>query len=572
MARKVFISFLGTNNYVECHYNINDKLSEPVRFVQEALISHFCKDWTEDDRIYIFCTTKKDNLDGSKEKNWLDNGQSRAENELEKIGLEHRLYDLRERILLKPKIEEVDIDTGFTEEETWSIFDTVYQKLMTRDEIYFDVTHAFRSIPLFSMVLFNYCKFMKNTNVVSVVYGAFEKLGPATLVKKIPLEKRIAQVLDLTNIIRLQEYNQIASSLKEFGRVKLLSTNILKSNNKPNQAIYKLCKSIKNLEEYITTISLEKIKKGDYIKDFKGNLKNIKKINYLPVPIANILKELEKETGDFVGKDDYQNIEAAINWTMKHDMLMQLYPLAQEYIVYRLVDKFDDIIPNKIEGKDRRKFVSSILGMKKGDFEEKNWEGTLAVYPEQTNIIASSEIVNLIRPIYITLTTNRNSLAHANAAVTYDKLIKDRLSVIKCLKMVSSTYQKLESTKIFLESIKKVFLNLSNHPSVQWEAPQLAAAREYGIIEDMPFPAISPDATNEELMELAEKTAKKILQKVEDTQVTVHVMGEMTFTYRLVSLLKAEGITCVASTTERIVEEKDGLKTSEFRFVKFREY
>ena len=39
MSRKVFISFLGTNNYVLCKYSIGGIDSKPVRFVQEAL--HF---------------------------------------------------------------------------------------------------------------------------------------------------------------------------------------------------------------------------------------------------------------------------------------------------------------------------------------------------------------------------------------------------------------------------------------------------------------------------------------------------------------------------------------------------
>lgn len=574
MARKVFISFLGTNNYVECHYCINGVLSHPVRFVQEALIEHECCDWSEKDAIYIFCTSvEKSGEKGSKELNWLDNGQNNPKEEVEKIGLKTRLDDLKKRIGLKPIIEPVDIKAGHEEKEIWDIFDTVYEKLSIGDHIYFDVTHAFRSIPLFSLVLFNYAKFMKETQVETILYGAFEKLGPAYKVREIPLYDRIAPVINLTDIVRLQEYNQIASSLKEFGRVKMLSTNILKSNNKPNQAIEKLCKSIKNLEEYINTISLEKIKKGDYIKDFKGNLKSIKKINYLPTPIANILKELEKETRDFVGKDDYQNIEAAINWTMKHDMLMQLYPLAQEYIVFRFADKFEDIIPNKLEGKDRRMFVSSILGMADEDFRDKNWKGTLAVYPEQTNIIASDETVNKIRPLYNTLTTNRNSLAHANAAVTYDKLIKDRFCVVKCLKMVSSSYQNLETTKIFLGSIKKIFINLSNHPISTWQGNQRDAISEYDNVLDISFPQILPDASSDEISAFVNKYMKAIKQHATpDTLLTVHVMGEMTFTYALVNRLKAEGITCVASTTERVAEEKDGIKTSEFKFVRFREY
>ena len=53
----------------------------------------------------------------------------------------------------------------------------------------------------------------------------------------------------------------------------------------------------------------------------------------------------------------------------------------------------------------------------------------------------------------------------------------------------------------------------------------------------------------------------------------VHVMGEMTFTYNLVTALKEVGIVCLASTTERLVKMMpDGKKVSEFKFVQFREY
>lgn len=49
-------------------------------------------------------------------------------------------------------------------------------------------------------------------------------------------------------------------------------------------------------------------------------------------------------------------------------------------------------------------------------------------------------------------------------------------------------------------------------------------------------------------------------------------MGEMNFTYALVSKLKAHNIRCVASTTKRETVEENGVKISKFNFVRFREY
>jgi hypothetical protein len=53
----------------------------------------------------------------------------------------------------------------------------------------------------------------------------------------------------------------------------------------------------------------------------------------------------------------------------------------------------------------------------------------------------------------------------------------------------------------------------------------------------------------------------------------IHVMGEMTFVHQFVKRATAAGLRCVASTTERLaVDHPDGSKTSEFRFVRFRDY
>ncbi|MCK5228737.1 MAG: hypothetical protein KAR13_00630 [Desulfobulbaceae bacterium] len=54
MMSKIFVSFLGTNSYMECNYCFGDKKVANVRFVQEAMIRMFCADFGHDDRILIF--------------------------------------------------------------------------------------------------------------------------------------------------------------------------------------------------------------------------------------------------------------------------------------------------------------------------------------------------------------------------------------------------------------------------------------------------------------------------------------------------------------------------------------
>ena len=437
MSRKVFISFLGTSNYVQCRYDINGVVSAPVWFVQEALVEHLCKDWTEEDRILIFCTSKeKTGEKGSKEINWLDNGQTRITEELEKIGLQHRLHDLQKRIGLKAQIEEHDIEAGFSEEEIWDIFDTVYAKLLPNDQIFFDVTHAFRSIPLFSIVLFNYSKFMKGTKLVSIMYGAFEKLGPAFKVKEQPVEKRVAPVIDLTNIARLQEYNQVVSELVLFGRVKSISDSIYYKNYEASDDLCCLCDAIDELDEYISTIQLENIRKGDYVKKFNKYLQRMRDSGEIADPthpISKILDKLEMEMSLFVPAYSFQNIEASIEWANRHSMVLQEYPLAEEYIIYRVMSIFKDgLNDNRISEQDGREIFRSLLGIRDRDLDEMNLTDRIfkksnvfvsyvrkSFPPSSTN---SQFLKEIKRNGYSELRLRRNSLAHADGKYSFQDL------------------------------------------------------------------------------------------------------------------------------------------------------
>jgi len=113
-----------------------------------------------------------------------------------------------------------------------------------------------------------------------------------------------------------------------------------------------------------------------------------------------------------------------------------------------------------------------------------------------------------------------------------------------------------------------MLLNLSNHPSASWSPAQLAAAG--GNVVDLVFPQVAPDGDEAYIESLANEYLDKIL-KMNDIK-AVHIMGEMNFTYSLVSKLKAHNIRCVASTTKRETVEENGVKISKFNFVRFREY
>jgi hypothetical protein len=122
-----------------------------------------------------------------------------------------------------------------------------------------------------------------------------------------------------------------------------------------------------------------------------------------------------------------------------------------------------------------------------------------------------------------------------------------------------------------------MLINFSNHASILWTCEQIkVATKQFGKIVDLPFPPVNPEGDEDYIQALAAEYLQKVQgiagQARNDGSVVVHIMGEQTFTTAMVRLLQNYGFTCVASTTERVVREKDGVKTSEFRFVKFRKY
>lgn len=122
-----------------------------------------------------------------------------------------------------------------------------------------------------------------------------------------------------------------------------------------------------------------------------------------------------------------------------------------------------------------------------------------------------------------------------------------------------------------------MLFNLSNHAVSKWSAEQKQAAiRHFGEIRDLPFPAIDPAANLDSIVTLANEYVQRCQTQFDNIQTpahAIHIMGEMTFVYQFVKLATAAGLRCVASTTERrAVDHPDGSKTSEFRFVRFRDY
>jgi len=121
-----------------------------------------------------------------------------------------------------------------------------------------------------------------------------------------------------------------------------------------------------------------------------------------------------------------------------------------------------------------------------------------------------------------------------------------------------------------------MLINLSNHPSANWGDLQKEEAEKlFGLVKDIPFPEILPEIGEEEIQTIAKDYLSRILESQTNSNdvLSVHLMGEYTFVFRLLLLLKKKGIKAFCSTSARHVKiNPDNTKTVRFEFVRFREY
>lgn len=200
MSRKVLISFLGANTYKQCVYVLNGDESSVVTYVQEAIIQLSCNDFQSNDSV-LFCMTNA------------------AKNK--------HLKSLTEVVSKYKHINPVyleNIKDGFSESEIWDIFQLIYEYINQDDELYLDITHGFRSLPMLGMVLLNYAKMLKNITVGGIYYGAFESLGTSFDIEtRIPDPKdRKSPLLNLKAFSELQDWTNAASIFFELGSTKKL--------------------------------------------------------------------------------------------------------------------------------------------------------------------------------------------------------------------------------------------------------------------------------------------------------------------------------------------------------------
>ena len=148
-----------------------------TRYAQLATLSKVLNDHPQEEiRVTIFLTEK------AREFSWEGNfvpAQVPEGIEEDNPGLKKALLDFKEKYpeILIDGIDnalDVSIPDGKNQKEQDEIFRTIYESIGEEEQIFFDLTHSFRSIPILAITVLNYARAVKNIRVGGLYYGAFD--------------------------------------------------------------------------------------------------------------------------------------------------------------------------------------------------------------------------------------------------------------------------------------------------------------------------------------------------------------------------------------------------------------
>lgn len=460
--RKVFLSFLGTGAYTPCNYVLDEHKSEDQEYVQISLLETLSQNVEGPIHAIIFLTKS------AKEQNW----QKSAGNP-ERFGLHGEMETLANKPNFNISYQAKDIADGFSQEEVWSIFQEVYESLEPNDEIYLDVTHAFRYIPMLCFALLNYARTLKGIFVKGIFYGAFEKLGYGPDVRNIPLKDRNVSILRLDTLDVLQQWTNATTEYIRTGRPEAVKTLVdkelkprlsnIETRSPGTKALRKAADELTKLAELIDTNRIQEIAAYPISSNIFSELKTFSQEEGRNFAIAfqPLIGEIEKMLAPF---EDARTAKwlAMAQYSLSKKLYPQTITQLQEGIISEILEALGKDFQPGLGMVKKRQLVSEGLaisaGRKREDksfirpLPEEEWKELSKEHIEGARQIQSIPLVNTLANVFQEITRTRNDIQHGG-------ITNDPKSAKKIKEAIETSFHKV--IEIFREQSK---LNIIDAP------------------------------------------------------------------------------------------------------------
>lgn len=217
------------------------------------------------------------------------------------------------------------IDYGLNNEELWNNFDTFMKiagTLEYGDEIYLDITHSFRSIPLFMYLMLDFIRTLNNKKIKlsGIYYGMLEAKKDFG---------GIAPVVDLGPLFKISEWVKGVYDFVNYGNGYLIAELV------DDQQI---AEKIQNVSELININYLKDLKREVDSLDYhlKEKLPNMPVLNY-------IFPHFEDFTSRFRGISSNGEFQFQLaRWYFENNRYSSGYVCLAESILTRILEIYRD--------------------------------------------------------------------------------------------------------------------------------------------------------------------------------------------------------------------------------------
>lgn len=400
MSETIFLSFLGTNDYLECIYQFPESESVQTKYTQIAVIQKHISEINE----FIFFLTED-----AKKLNW--EGDTMLKSKLKKLNID------------ESKIKTIDIPNGFNNNELLEIFTKLVNNIPDNANLIIDVTHSFRSLPITLSSVLNYLKKVKNVQIVHIYYGAFEVLGNPRDVKNTPIVNRIAPMLDITYLSAIQDWTTAIDHFLKFGNISKLKqlsettlNPILAETRGQDQLASKIRYIVNTLNDLLTSIYtcrsntlLEIFSKNNNKSKLDTLLEYLNFIlnnNYLLPQLNEPFQKIKERVISINDENPIMSSIKTVQWCIDFNWIQQGYTLLQENICSYIIKLFNKDFNNKEE----RESLTSALNIIFKKIPEQEWKGNKEMirfyFNQQDKLFEISEL-------YCYLTDYRNDINHS---------------------------------------------------------------------------------------------------------------------------------------------------------------
>lgn len=419
MASVKYISFLGYNQsgYDEAVYpnpsNSSLQPVEPTSFVQEAFVQYAEQISGVKPKAILFLTTdaRKNSFEG--------------EGNLEQI-LAQRDVD----------VQSVDIPDGNTDDEFWEIFQKLRSVIEDGDELFLDVTHGFRVLPMVMLFAINYVRALKDIKIRGIWYGRLDrKTGQAT-------------TQDYATLIEVSDWASAARTLRKSGSfaeftevsrsaVQQQQTETKKQFNRRKAAQFQVQKSVSEILSLFETANARTLLENERWSELKSRFSELRE-SYGSIYkgagklVVELLEFAEEKLHDAYPAESRS--KAIINWTAKHRMVQQGYTMLDELLTTYIIESLSENPTDK----DIRVMISGYCKTPIPELKNRMYKH------DQISLIQKLEgaqDLEKYRSLYSRITETRNALNHAG----YDRTSPhpSYSSYVKNLEKLSSDFDKI---------------------------------------------------------------------------------------------------------------------------------